>query len=616
MENISDMVQKINDKEQREMMENVKRDLQEYIEKAQQLHERYDFTWVGKAKAFAQAGMPISKNLRPQADDSVNWNTTQNLFVEGDNLDALKLLQECYLGKVKMIYIDPPYNTGKDFVYHDHFKIKSQDYDKATSYRNDDGLIQFKKNEKSNGAYHSDWLSMMYPRLKLARNLLTDDGVIFISIDDNEQANLKKLCDEIFGEDNFVTQIIWERAYAPINLMKHFSTSHDYILCYARAIDDLICNGLVRSSEANDRYSNPDNDIRGVWKSSDLSVGPAVESNIYTITTPSGRKVRPPAGRSWSVSESAFSDRLKDNRIWFGPDGNNVPSMKRFLTELRKDGVTPMTVWKYSEVGHSQEAKKKLNDLFGGKALFDYPKGVDLIKRMLMLYTQRDSIVLDFFAGTATTAHAVMQLNAEDGGNRKFILVQLDEQTPDDSEARKAGYHTIPQIARERIRRAGKKILDERKAQGSLFEGEEKILDVGFRTLKIDTDYINENVAKSPALTNQHDIFESVDNIKTDRTPLDLLFAVLVAMALELHRPIDVKTFSQNTVYCYDYFGENSGLVACFDHSITEETVKNIAALKPLAAVFRDSSFKDSKDKVNLVEYFRMMSNNTKIKVL
>lgn len=383
--------------------------------------ERYQFTWPDKKKSVLLANAPINKTLRPCREESVDFDTTENLYIEGDNLEVLKLLQETYLGKIKMIYIDPPYNTGNDFVYEDDFAQSTDEY-LANSGQYDEDGNRMVQNTESNGRFHTDWLNMIYPRLKLAKDLLTDDGVIFISMDDHEQENIKKICDEIFGESNFLAQVIWERAYSPVNLKKHFSESHDYIICYAKNIETCVCNGLPRSAEANDRYSNPDNDPRGAWKSSDLSVGPRIESKVYEITTPSGRKVLPPSGYCWRLDKKTFEQYVKDNRIWFGSDGNNVPSIKRFITEV-KQGMTPMTVWKYTEVGHSQDAAQKLKKLFDGKAFFDYPKSVELIKRCLQLYTDNNCYVLDFFSGSATTAHAVMQLNAEDGGHRKFISI-------------------------------------------------------------------------------------------------------------------------------------------------------------------------------------------------
>ena len=359
--------------------------------------ERYEFTWPDKRKSMLLANAPISKTLRPIREDSLNFDETENLYIEGDNLDVLKLLRETYLGKVKMIYIDPPYNTGNDFVYEDDFAQNMEDYKEVSGDYDEEGNRLF-KNTDSNGRFHTDWLNMMYPRLKLARDLLSDDGVIFISIDDNEVKNLRNICDEIFGENNFIASVIWERAYSPVNLKKHFSENHDYIVCYAKKINSLICNGLPRGKEANDRYSNPDNDPRGPWKSSDLSVGPAIQSNVYEITTPSGRKVLPPSGYSWRLNSRRFLEFKKDNRIWFGEDGNNVPSIKRFLSEV-KQGITPMTIWKYQDVGHSQKASQDLKKLFDNNAYFTYPKPIELITRVLTLYTDKDSIILDFFSG-------------------------------------------------------------------------------------------------------------------------------------------------------------------------------------------------------------------------
>lgn len=326
-----------------------------------------------------------------------------NFLIEGDNLASLKLLEKTHKGKIDLIYIDPPYNTGnKDFVYDDSF-VDSND-----TFR------------------HSKWLSFMEKRLQIARNLLSEKGVIFISIDDNEQAQVKLLCDSIFGADNFIAQIIWERAYAPVNLKKHFSESHDYVICFAKNIQKAICNGLPRSSEANDRYSNPDNDIRGVWKAADSTVGPAVQEKIYEITLPSGRKVLPSSGRCWLYTKERFAEMVNDNRIWFGPNGDSTPAVKKFLSEV-KQGVTPMTIWKYTEVGHSQDATKELKNIFDGESKFTYPKSIRLLQRIVCLYGDKSSTILDFFAGSGTTGHAVMKLNAEDGGSRKFILCTNNE---------------------------------------------------------------------------------------------------------------------------------------------------------------------------------------------
>lgn len=564
--------------------------------------ERYEFTWVGKNTSRVEANTTTNKTLRPCIEESKDWDNTENLYIEGDNLEVLKLLQNSYFNKVKMIYIDPPYNTGNDFIYIDDFAQNIDEYEEAKGSFDEEGNRLF-KNIETNGRFHSDWCSMIYPRLVLARNLLADDGVIFISIDDNEQENLKKICDEVFGEKNFIAQVIWERAYAPVNLKKHFSENHDYIICYAKDIDKAICNGLPRASEANDRYSNPDNDPRGIWKSDNLSVGPIVQSKIYEIITPGGRKVLPPEGYCWRLSKEKFKEFVKDNRIWFGKDGNNVPSIKRFLTEV-KQSITPMTIWKYSEVGHSQDAKQNLKKLFDGKSFFDYPKSVELIKRCIQLYSNESSIIIDFFSGSATTAHAVMQLNAEDGGKRKFIMVQLPEKTDEKSEAFKAGYENICEIGKERIRRAGEKIKEEAGLNG-------QDLDIGFRVLKLDS-------------SNMKDIYYSADeydqgmlenmqsNTKEDRTDLDLLFGCLVDWGLELDKPYTTKVINGHKVHIYN----DGDLVACFEKDLDMKTIDEIAKLQALRVVFCDNSFIDSATKINVAEHFKMIAPDTDIRVI
>ena len=538
------------------------------------------------------------------------------------------------------VFIDPPYNTGNDFVYNDDFSESIDDFLDRSGQFDEDGNRLF-HNTESNGRFHTDWLNMIYPRLKIARNLLSDDGVIFISIDDNEQENLKKICDEILGAQNFVAQVIWERAFSPINLMKHFSPSHDYILCYAKNIELAICNGIPRSEEANDRYSNPDNDPRGVWSSSDISVGPAVQENVYPITTPSGRVVEPPAGRSWSLSKNAFLERLHDNRIWFGPDGNGVPRIKRFLSELKKSGITPMTIWKHTEVDHSQGATQKLAKLFDGKKFFDYPKSVELIKRCLQLYSDSDCYIIDFFSGSATTAHAVMQLNAEDGGHRKFIMVQLPEKTDEKSEAFKAGYKNICEIGKERIRRAGKKIkaqlmaegketrdIAEKKAQGNAVATSKAYwidspeyksankqmasdLDTGFRVLKLDSTNMKE-VYYNPAEITIDTIMGTVDNIKEDRTPEDLLFQVMLDLGVLLSSKIEKSTIGGKTVFNV----EDSYLIACFGDNVTDEVITAIAKQKPYYFVMRDSSMANDSVATNFEQIFAAYSPDTVRKVL
>lgn len=556
--------------------------------------EMYQFTWPGKQEARREAARPTTKTLRPMVEDSVDWDNTQNLYIEGDNLEVLKLLQKSYMGKVKMIYIDPPYNTGNDFVYDDDFAVSQDDYDLFAGNIDELGN-RYRKNTETNGRFHSDWCSMMYSRLMIARSLLTEDGVIFISIDDNEQKNLKNICDEIYGSTNFLAQVIWERAFSPINLMKHFSPSHDYILVYAKNGENAVCNGIKRSEEANDRYSNPDNDPRGVWSSSDISVGPAIQENVYTITTPSGREVEPPAGRSWRLSRKAFRERLQDNRIWFGPDGNGVPRIKRFLSELRKTGVTPMTIWKHTEVDHSQGATQKLAKLFDGKKYFDYPKPVTLIQRCISLYSNKDSLILDFFSGSATTAHAVMQLNAEDCGNRKYIMVQLPEETPEDSEARKAGYNTIPEIAKERIRRAGKKIKEESPLTT-------QNLDTGFRVFRL-ADSNFEEVKKASAEYDQSQLDLFLNNVKSDRTDLDLLFGAMLSWGVQLSLPMTSEEVDGKMIYSVN----DGDLVACFANDITENIVKAMADKQPLRVLFRDSCFARDDAKINVFETLKQL---------
>lgn len=564
--------------------------------------ERYQFTWPEKRKSVLAANAPTTDTLRPDRATSEQFDTTENLYIEGDNLVVLKLLQETYLGRIKVIYIDPPYNTGSDFVYADNFSENAEDYIGRSGDIDDEGN-RLVKNINTNGRFHTDWLNMIYPRLRIAKNLLATDGVIFISIDDHEQENLKKICDEIFGPENFLAQVIWERAYSPVNLKKHFSESHDYILCYARNIEELVCNGLPRSDAANDRYSNPDNDPRGAWKSSDLSVGPRVEAKVYEIVTPSGRKVLPPSGYCWRLDKAKFAEYVRDNRIWFGEDGNNVPSIKRFLSEV-KQGITPMTIWKYTEVGHSQDAAQNLKKLFDGKAYFDYPKSVELIKRCIQLYSTSDCIVLDFFSGSATTAHAVMQLNAEDGGTRKFIMVQLPESTATGSEAYKDGYYTICDIGKERIRRAGAKIKED-------FPLMTSSVDTGFRVLK--RDYSNmKDVYYNPDEYTMGSLFGMADNIKDDRTPEDLLFQVMLDLGILLSSKIEETTIAGKKVFSV----ADGYLYACFDSDVSEETVKAIAQKKPYYAVFRDSGFATDSVATNFEQIFETYSPSTTRKIL
>ena len=566
------------------------------VQKLEDSKERYSLTWNGKSRARQIAQEVSTGTLRPAKEESKDWDNTENIYIEGDNLEVLKLLQKSYHGKIKMIYIDPPYNTGKDFVYKDNFRANIENYKKVTGQVSEEGT-KLTTNTDTDGRYHSNWLNMMYPRLKLARNLLTDDGVIFISIDDNEQANLKKLCDEIFGEENFIAQIVWERAYAPVNLKKHFSESHDYMVCYSKNINLSINNGLKRSEEADNRYLNPDNDPRGVWQSDNFSVGPAVESNIYKIVSPSGRENYPPNGRSWRVSEEKFKEMLLDNRVWFGEDGNGVPRQKRFLSEV-KNSITPMTIWKYTEVGHSQDATKKLKELFDEVHVFDYSKTVELIKRCIELYTIQGDIILDFFSGSSTTAHSVMQLNAEDGGNRKYIMVQLPELCDEDSEAYKAGYKNICEIGKERIRRAGEKI----KSDESLpLENREK-LDVGFKVFKLDSSNIKEWDTNTEDL--KQTLLDSMENIKSDRNSLDVLYEILLKYGLDLNIPIEENK---------DFYSIGGGsLLVSLNKEINNKVINSICEeYKKLqeidkefktTVILRDNSFVNDEVKTNAIK--------------
>lgn len=560
--------------------------------------ERYQFTWPDKKQAILTANAPINKTLRPCREESVDFDNTENLYIEGDNLEVLKLLQETYLGKIKMIYIDPPYNTGNDFVYEDDFSQKAEDYI-ANSGQTDEEGNRLVANTESKGRFHTNWLNMIYPRLKLARDLLSDDGVIFISIDDNEVDNLRKVCDEVFGASNFIAQLIWERAYSPKNDARFISNSHDYVLMIAKDINSFVIGRLPRTEEANARYSNPDNDPRGIWKPSDMSVKTYTPECDYPITTPSGRVVEPPAGRCWSLSAKAFAERLQDNRIWFGEDGNSVPCIKRFLTELKFEGMAPTSILFYKDVGHSQEGAQEVAKILDG-GFFSGPKPQRLMNRLLTLANLKDdSIVLDFFSGSGSTGHAVMSMNREKGKNFKFILVQIPELCDEKSEAYKAGYKNICEIGKERIRRAGQQILKQvQNDENSLFTDEKKNLDIGFRVLKCDTTNM-EDVYYTPDHFDKNVLFKS--NIKTDRTAEDLLFQVMLDLGIELSSKIETKEIDGKTVY---YVSENY-LVACFDDNVDEKTITEIAKEKPYYFVMRDSSMANDSVATNFEQIFK-----------
>ena len=573
--------------------------------------ERYQFTWPDKKKAMLAANAPITATLRPVVADSMGKDGTpggfdsENLYIEGDNLEVLKLLQETYLGKVKMIYIDPPYNTGNDFVYEDDFAQSADEYLENSGQYDEEGN-RLVTNTESNGRFHTDWLNMIYPRLKLAKDLLADDGVIFISIDDSEQGNLKKMCDDIFGECNFVNTVIWEKRYSPQNAVQWFSENHDFILVYAKNKMLWYPRLLERTSEMNARYTNRDNDPRGPWKASDsyAQAGHGTKSQFYILTAPNGKKHYLPSGQCWRYTEEAMKKLILDNRVWFGEDGNNVPAIKKFLSEV-KQGMACQTIWNYEDVGHSQEGKKDIKSLFPDKVPFDTPKPVRLIKRIVQLSGQDDFIAMDFFSGSATTAHSVMKLNAEDGGHRKFIMVQLPEKTDEKSEAYKAGYKNICEIGKERIRRAGREIKED---AGLTAPAD---LDIGFRCLRLDESNMKP-VYYTPEKTQQQDLFSLVDNVKPDRTPEDLLFQVMLDLGVLLSSPIEVKEIAGKKVFnVADGF-----LLACFDHDVTEETVKAIAQIKPYYAVFRDSSMANDSVATNFDQIFETYSPETVRKVL
>ena len=559
--------------------------------------ECYQFTWVGKNAAKAEAARSTDKTLRPVPEDSVDWENTKNLYIEGDNLEVLKLLQRSYMGKVKMIYIDPPYNTGNDFVYDDDFARTAAEEDLEAGNVDELGL-RYRKNTDSNGKFHSDWCSMIYPRLLVARLLLTEDGGIFISIDDNEVRNLRNICDEVFGAGNFVATLVWERAFSPKNDAKFISNSHDYIVMYAKNINNFTIGRLPRTEEANARYSNPDNDPRGPWMSSDISVKTYNSACDYPITTPSGRVVEPPAGRCWRLSPKAFGERLRENRIWFGPNGDNTPRIKRFLSELKFEGMAPTSILFYKEVGHSQEGAQEVVSLFGDKGVFDGPKPVRLMQRLITLANlQENSIVLDFFSGSASTAHALMKTNAEKSTCCKFIMVQLPEEV---SESKKnQDYATIPEIGKERIRRAGKKIKEESPLTT-------QDLDTGFRVFRLDESNYEE-VSKSPKEYNQDQLALFADNIKADRTDLDLLFGAMLAWGVALDLPMISETVDGCTIYTVN----DGDLVACFSKDITDSVVTAMAGKTPLRVLFRDSCFTQDAQKINIYEQFKQLMDWT-----
>ena len=573
--------------------------------------ERYQFTWPDKKKAMLAANAPITATLRPVVADSVGKDGTpggfdsENLYIEGDNLEVLKLLQETYLGKVKMIYIDPPYNTGNDFVYEDDFAQSTEDY-MGNSGQYDEEGNRMVTNTESNGRFHTDWLNMIYPRLKIAKDLLADDGVIFISSDDNEQENLKKCCDEFFGAVNFIAQMVWQKRTSP-DARRIVSAGHEYVLAYIKnsEIGHEVLNPLPFDDADYARYKNPDNDPNGPWISTDCTAqgGHGTKDQFYDMVTPAGRVVKLQEGLCWRYTKKRMEEEIAAGHIWFGSDGNGVPRKKTYLAD--RAGKTMWTWWPNTEVGHTQEATKEIATLLGQSGIMDFPKPIRLMKRIVHIASKKDSIILDFFSGSATTAHAVMKLNAEDGGHRKFIMVQLPEKTDEKSEAYKAGYKNICEIGKERIRRAGRKIKED---AGLTAPAD---LDIGFRCLRLDSSNM-ENVYYTPEETQQQDMFSLVDNVKSDRTPEDLLFQVMLDLGVLLSSPIEVKEIAGKKVFnVADGF-----LLACFDHDVTEETVKAIAQMKPYYVVFRDSSMANDSVATNFDQIFETYSPETVRKVL
>lgn len=574
--------------------------------------EAYEFTWVGKKAAIVEANKPIRKALRPVLKDetiptgadsegkpycssgSKDWDTTENLYIEGDNLEVLKLLQESYLGKVKMIYIDPPYNTGNDFIYADDF-MRSQEEENEQMGMYDEDENRLFKNTDTNGRFHSDWCSMIYSRLMLARNLLTDDGVIFISIDDGEVGNLRKICDEVFGANNFLANLIWEKKYTVANDALFFSDNHDHILCYVKDVFKFSIGKLPRTDEMNAAYKNPDNHPKGPWKATPLHAkSGSAESASFTYTFKNGVTFKPPVGTYSRYSAETLKKYDENNEIWFGRDGTAVPSRKTFLCDLKNTGIVPRTIIPFSVGGHNHEAVDEVRALMQDN-LFTNPKPTKLLRHLATIANcSHNSIILDFFSGSATTAHAVMQLNAEDGGHRKFIMVQLPEPCDEASEAYKAGYKNICEIGKERIRRAGDKI----KSESPMTTQD---LDIGFRVLKLD-DTNMKDVYYAPDDYDQGMIVGLESNIKDDRTDLDLLFGCLIDWGLPLSLPYKSEQIDGCTVHTYN----DGDLIACFDTNIPESVVKEIAQRRPLRAVFRDSGFASSPEKINVFEIFKL----------
>jgi hypothetical protein len=562
--------------------------------------EAYEFTWVGKKAAIVEANKPIRKTLRPCPEESVDWDTTENLYIEGDNLEVLKLLQESYLGKVKMIYIDPPYNTGSDrFIYPDDYGMTQDEYDDAAGMYDKDGNKVFQENFNSNPRYHSKWCSMIYQRLLLARDFLTNDGAIFISIDDKEQANLKKICDEVFGGANFVATVVWQHSIQPKGYLGNFSIQHSYVLIYCKDALSFKLGSLERTDEDNKAYSNPDNDPKGPWRSGDVRNALYRPNLIYDIVSPSGKIIKP-CENGWRWSKEAVDEKIKTGEIVFNKNETRI-IRKIYLSNL--EGRAPETIWFGKDVGTTREGVSELKQLFG-QAPFDTPKSTKLLKRCITLMNDPEMLIMDFFSGSATTADAIMQMNAEDGGHRTYIQIQYPEECGETTPAYKQGYKTISEVGKERIRRAGAKV----KGDGLLTTNN---LDVGFRVLEIDGSNMKD-VYYAPDDYNQGMLTGLGSNIKEDRTDLDLLFGCLLEWGLPLSMPYTSEEIGGCTVHIYN----DGDLIACFDENIPNEVVKSIAKRQPLRAVFRDSSFANSPAKINVTEIFKLLAPDTRVKVI
>jgi adenine-specific DNA-methyltransferase len=565
--------------------------------------ERYQLDWPGKREALFTANAPVAKTLRPVRDASVGFDTTRNLFIEGDNLDALKLLQECYRNKVRLIYIDPPYNTGNDFVYDDDFAETTAEY-LARSGQADSSGSRLVANTESNGRFHSDWLSMMYPRLKLARNLLTDDGAIFVSIDSTEHANLTRLLSELMGEDNFRANVVWQKRYTRSNNTRDFTAVVENIVVFSRS-DQFTVNLLPRTEEADARYANPDGDARGPWKAASF-LNPATPAQrpslCYEIRNPNTGQVTRPTVHAWRRTRAEFDRLAADDLLYWGADGRSpVPSVKMFLSEVR--GLTPTNFWSHEYAGHTDEGTRDLAGLIGGK-VFDNPKPVKLMKRVLEHATDGSSLVLDFFAGTGTMAQAVLELNAEDGGSRRFIAVQVPEECPPRSAASKAGFATIADICKERIRRAGTAAA--RAARHPPWDG-----DTGFRVLRVDSTNMTD-VHRLPDLVAQDDLAFLTGTVKRERNAEDVLFEVLTGCGVDLSAPIAVERIDGHAVFLVG----DGALIACLAGDASPAVVRGIAERAPSRAVFLDSGFATDADRINVERTFARLSPATEVRVI